>query len=425
MLRIRLQKMIILALCMLFAFQLTAQSNIILYGLSKQGNPSLNTPFDVSSMDPMTAVVTPLFSSNTGVAVAAGASTFDHGNKRFICWGFDNTNVERIYTADIDSGMIINQPLATSRPVEMEFDLNKQKTYGLWYDQSTATEYFVSIDLATGATTNIASIPYNLVGIGNSTFDSNNARYFCLVGNMGSGGLELVSINANTGAVLTSVDLSTTTDAIVNAFEYDVNTNKLHCLITENDSTVITSFGDYGKKMFFGEVDWVTGQVTKISPAPILTGEFTGYAIGGIAFDQQSQTYVGLLADDNGTELTLIDATTGTVVSKVAPSQNFWEIQCDNVSFARSFYDPTNTTGIPTQRSTVKAFPNPATDYLQLESEHTIQAVTVVNVKGQIVRQLTVTPATNYRLNVKDLISGTYFMTVQTNKGQEQITFIK
>lgn len=424
MLRIVLQKISLLAVCMLFTYQITAQSGIVLYGLSKQGNPSLNTPFDVASIDPMTAAVTPLFSSNTGVAVAAGASTFDHGNKRLICWGFDNSNVERIYTADIDSGMVINQPIATSRPIEMEFDLNKQKTYGLWYDQSTGTEYFVSINLTTGATTNIASIPYNLVAIGNSTFDSNNAVYFCMVGTMGSN-LKLVSINANTGAVLTSVDLSTTTDAIVNAFEYDVNTNKLHCLITETDSTIISSFGGYGNKMFFGEVDWVTGQVTKISPSPILTGEFTGYNIGGIAFDQQSQTYIGVLADDNGQDLTLIDATTGTVISKVTPTQNFWEIQCDNVSFARSFYDPTNTEEIPNQPSTVKAFPNPATDYLQLESENNIESITVVNVQGQIVRQQTITPSTNFRLNVKELISGTYFMKVQTSKGQEQITFIK
>lgn len=407
----------------LFCWTLMAQISIELYGVAS-GSPMTNTPFDVVSIDPLTAAVTPLFSSGTGTAVAAGASTFDHDNKRHISWGIDVNGAKRIYTADIDSGMVISQPLATVNPIEMEYDLQNQKTYGLWYDQSTSTEYFVDVDLATGTATNINSIPYNAVAIGNSTFDSNQGHYFCMVTGNGPTNLELISIDAATGNVLTNIPINQG-DVRLGGLEFDVNSNKLHCLVTETDSTIYNAmWGTYGYKMSFGEVNWTTGQVTKIGQ-PFINSEFAGYSIGGIAFDQESQIYIAYLSGNNGFELTLIDASSGTVLSQAPITQNFSELQCDNDFFAQYFYNVSSTNPIKNQSIQVRAFPNPATDYLNIEANKMIQDILITNVKGEIVRQLTVEPNTAHQVNVKELATGMYFLTVQTEVGKKTLRFVK
>ena len=57
-----------------------------LYGLKKTVNGSMSIPFDVVSIDPFTGTTTFEVSTNSLVAVAAGATAYDQQNKRFFCW---------------------------------------------------------------------------------------------------------------------------------------------------------------------------------------------------------------------------------------------------------------------------------------------------------------------------------------------------
>ncbi|MEK9620424.1 MAG: hypothetical protein VW078_10065 [Flavobacteriales bacterium] len=63
-----------------------------LYGLKKTVNGSMSIPFDVVNINPSTGNTTFEVSTNSLVAVAAGATAYDQQNKRYFCWGFNANN---------------------------------------------------------------------------------------------------------------------------------------------------------------------------------------------------------------------------------------------------------------------------------------------------------------------------------------------
>lgn len=147
-----------------------------LYGLKKIVNGSSTIAFDVVNIDPMTGSTSIVLSTNSLIAVAAGASTYDQQNSRYICWGYDTENSQRLYTMDLANLITTNIAFNSIQPIEMEYDLQTQKTFGLWWDGTA--EHFGEIDLLTGEITSISILPgVDAVAIGNSTFDSNTGTY--------------------------------------------------------------------------------------------------------------------------------------------------------------------------------------------------------------------------------------------------------
>ena len=94
-----------------------------LYGLKKTVNGSMSIPFDVVSIDPFTGSTTFEVSTNSLVAVAAGATAYDQQNKRYFCWGFNANNSKRLYIMDIDDSTSIDFNLTGIQPIEIEYDL--------------------------------------------------------------------------------------------------------------------------------------------------------------------------------------------------------------------------------------------------------------------------------------------------------------
>ena len=74
-----------------------------LYGLKKTENGSSTIPFDVVYIDPMTGSTEIVLSTNSLIGVAAGASTYDQLNSRYICWGFDTQNNQNLYVMNLDN----------------------------------------------------------------------------------------------------------------------------------------------------------------------------------------------------------------------------------------------------------------------------------------------------------------------------------
>lgn len=406
--------------CLLFIQMAQAQ---IVYGLTKSVSGSMTIPFDITSIDPLTGVITPLFSTNSLIGVAAGASAYDQKNQRYVTWGFDNSNTQKLYVADIDSGTITTQTAISLQPIEMEYDLKQQQAYGLWYTQGI--EHFGAIDLNTGAITSIATLPtVSAVAIGNSTFDSNNGRYI-FVG-IENNATKLISIDVATGAIITSVEINKTAPSI-GAFEFDVTSNKLHALYNDIDSSMYDPFwSSYKIDVMFSEVDLLTGNITILDTTPIHSGFLTGYMVGGIAFDQGSQTYIGVLAHDTGFKLKMINATTGLVTSSInlPNGGSLLEIQCDNSTFAKNRYATTTSISNKNQsKISGQIFPNPVSDWLTLDINSPIKTISVYNLVGQKIIQ-----KNNFnqnRLNINKLSIGTYFLIAQTEEGIFKAAFIK
>ena len=339
-----MKKLLLILLC----FPMLSFSQTI-YGLKKTINGSLTIPFDVVSIDATTANSNIEISTNSLVAVAAGASAYDQQNNRFICWGYDFSNIKKLYVMDIDDSISSNYLFTAIQPIEMEYDLQTQKLYGLWWDGFV--EHFGEINLQTGLTSSISTLPsVNAVAIGNSTFDSNTGTYI-FIGISGND-TKLYRVSAIDGTVLSSPTIFNDDYSRYSALEFNVNNNILYGLVQDVDSTDYNlTFFSYFTNLRLAEIDMLTGFPAIIdTQLNVINGYLPGYSIGGLCFDQQSQTYIINVQNENNSYLKFIDVTSGnTIVSTVLNSTDyFYELQVNNYNFAQNFYSLTNFNDVNT-----------------------------------------------------------------------------
>ncbi len=369
--------------------QLNAQS-ITLYGLKGVGdfsNPS-TISMDLVQIDPYTAAITPLFNIQNSFAVAAGSSTFDHVNGRFIYWGPDSQNDYRLFSVDVDDEATLLSPLTVERVIELEFDLETGTTYGVIYDDTADAAYFGTVDMDNGLSQSLISIP-NLLGvsIGSSTFDSNNKRYIFL-GVDNNQKSRLYTLDIQNATVESSPIINDTNEPIINFFEYDNVSDQLLGLYSEVDTSIvdtITGFQQY-RKNYLAQIDLATGDATIIGTDPVLEGFTTGVAVGGVAFDQGTGTLIMRTADDSGFQLKLINSNTGAVINSVPSNDVFGEIQVDNLGFATAFYLSSSNDEIEAFRN-VEVYPNPTDGivHVSIPNHSTVVDISVRDVLGRLV----------------------------------------
>ena len=394
-----------------------------LYGLKKTVNGSMTIPFDVVNIDPSTGNTTIEVSTNSLVAVAAGATAYDQQNKRYFCWGFNASNSKRLYVMDIDDSTYNDFNLTGVQPIEIEYDLQHQKLYGLWWDGSM--EHFGEIDTQTGQATSIATLPgVNAVAIGNSTFDSNTGR-FIFIGVSGNQ-TKLYSINVLDGSILSSPTLFQSGDRF-SALEFNVNNNTLYGLVQDVDSSNFSpSFFSYYTHLKLAEIDINTGSILSVNAQnPVISGYLPGYAIGGLCFDQSTQTYIIYVQNEVGTYLKMVDVISGNILASTPlnNSDYFYELQVDNYDFARSFYNLSEVENSISSASEIKLFPNPANDFLKFSTDIEIDKITILNLMGQIILEQE-SPIGNI-IELKELNRGIHYLQFESSNQIISKQFIK
>ena len=394
-----------------------------LYGLKKTVNGSMTIPFDVVNIDPSTGNTTIEVSTNSLVAVAAGATAYDQQNKRYFCWGFNASNSKRLYVMDIDDSTYNDFNLTGVQPIEIEYDLQHQKLYGLWWDGSM--EHFGEIDTQTGQATSIAILPgVNAVAIGNSTFDSNTGR-FIFIGVSGNQ-TKLYSINVLDGSILSSPTLFQSGNRF-SALEFNVTNNTLYGLVQDVDSSNFNpSFFSYYTHLKLAEIDINTGSILSVNAQnPVISGYLPGYAIGGLCFDQSTQTYIIYVQNEVGTYLKMVDVISGNILASTPlnNSDYFYELQVDNYDFARSFYNLSEVENSISSASEIKLFPNPANDFLKFSTDIEIDKITILNLMGQIILEQE-SPIGNI-IELKELNRGIHYLQFESSNQIISKQFIK
>jgi len=386
----------------------------ILYGLKKTVNGSMSIPFDVVNIDPSTGNTTFEVSTNSLVAVAAGATAYDQQNKRYFCWGFNTNNSNRLYVMDIDDSTSNDFNLTGMQPIEIEYDLQHDKLYGLWWDGSM--EHFGEIDTQTGQATSIATLPgVNAVAIGNSTFDSNTGR-FLFMGVSGNQ-TKLYSINVLDGSILSSPTLFQSGDRF-SALEFNVNNNTLYGLVQDVDSSNFSpSFFSYYTHLKLAEIDINTGSIVSVNAQnPVISGYLPGYAIGGLCFDQSTQTYIIYVQNEVGTYLKMVDVISGNILASTLLTNNdyFYELQVDNYDFARSFYNLSKVENRISSAPEIHLYPNPATHILKFNTSIEIDKITIFNTIGQKIMEQN-KPVGNI-IELKKMNRGIYYLRFQSSQ---------
>ena len=398
-----------------------------LYGLKKTENGSSTIPFDVVSIDPMTGSTEIVLSTNSLIGVAAGASTYDQLNSRYICWGFDTQNNQQLYVMDLDDLQTNSSPFSATQAIEMEYDLQTQKAYGLWWDGSA--EHFGEIDLNTGLVTSIAVLPgVDAVAIGNSTFDSNTGTYIFI--GVDNNEYKLYSVDAATGNIINAPSIWQNGERY-SALEFNnQNGGKLYGLYQDVDyDNYSQTYQNYYTDLRLAEIDLNTGTSTLVDPEnSVIGGYLPGYALGGLCFDQQTQTYIVRLQNETGGYLTLVDVNSANVIAATPLSNEnyFYELQVDNLSFAQAFYNLSSANDL-TQNPAGEfiegtIYPVPAQGYLTIQTEGPVNRVLIYAANGALVKEIT--QLSTNEIQIDDLSSGVYILRAQTPKGEFQRQFV-
>lgn len=359
-----------------------------LFGLKKTVNGSSTIPFDVVNINPFNGSTSIVLSTNSLIAVAAGASTYDQLNSRYICWGIDTQNNQNLYVMDLDNSQTESNLFSSAQAIEMEYDLQTQKAYGLWWDGTA--EHFGEIDLSTGLVSSISILPgIEGVAIGNSTFDSNTGNYI-FIGQEGNQ-YKLYSVDAATGTIISSPSIWENGDRY-SALEFNnQNGGKLYGLFQETDyDNYSQTYQSYYTDLRLAEIDLTTGNSTIIDPqTTVIGGYFSGYAVGGLCFDQQSQTYIVRVQNETGGYLKLVDVSNANIIASTAISNDnyFYELQVDNFSFAREAYNllASNQNG-ENNLDDLKIYPNPTSDYIYINSNTELEAI-VYDILGKEIKR--------------------------------------
>lgn len=348
-----------------------------LYGLKKTVNGSSTIPFDVVNINPFTGATTFVLSTNSLIAVAAGASTYDQQNSRYICWGIDNQNNENLYVMDLDNSQTESNLFSSVQAIEMEYDLRYQKAYGLWWDG--AAEHFGEIDLSTGLVSSVSILPgVEAVAIGNSTFDSNSGNYIFI--GQEANQYKLYTIDSETGAIINSPTIWQ--DGVTySALEFNnQNGGKLYGLFRDiNYDDYSPVYGTYYTDLRLAEIDLETGNSTIVDPQiSVISGYLPGYAIGGLCFDQQTQTYIVRVQNETGNYLKLVSVYNSNIIASTEISNNnyFYELQVDNFSFAVDAYNLSATNFNPANDlNNLKIYPNPTSSYIYISHDDELEVI--------------------------------------------------
>lgn len=360
----------------------------ILYGLKKTENGSSIIPFDIVSINPFNGSTSIVVSTNSLIGVAAGASTFDQLNNRYICWGFDTQNTQNLYVMDLDNNQTESNLFNSVQAIEMEYDLQTQNTYGLWWDG--VAEHFGEIDLSTGLASSISILPgVEAVAIGNSTFDSNTGKYIFI--GQEADQFKLYTVDAATGVIINSPVIWQNGNRY-SALEFNnQNGGKLYGLFQDTDyENYNQTYGTYYTELRLAEIDLYTGDSTVIDPqSSVISGYLPGYAIGGLCFDQQSQTYIIWVSNETGSFLKLVDVYTSNIIASTAISNDnyFYELQADNFTFAIDAYNLSASNQTREDNlDYLKIYPNPTSDYIFINSNLELEAI-VYDILGKEIKR--------------------------------------
>ena len=380
-----------------------------LYGLKKTINGSSTIPFDVVNINPFTGSTAFVLSTNSLIAVAAGASTYDQQNSRYICWGVDNQNNENLYVMDLDNSQTESNLFSSVQAIEMEYDLRTQKAYGLWWDG--VAEHFGEIDLSTGLASSISILPgVEAVAIGNSTFDSNSGNYIFI--GQEANQYKLYTIDSATGVIINS-PVIWQNGVTYSALEFNnQNGGKLYGLfrdVSYDDYSPV--YGTYYTDLRLAEIDLETGDSTIIDPQiSVISGYLPGYAIGGLCFDQQTQTYIVRVQNETGGYLKLVSVYDSNIIASTAISNDnyFYELQVDNFSFAVDAYNlsATNFNG-ENDLNNLKIYPNPTSSYIHISHGDELEVILFDVLGKEINRGLF-----KGKVDVSYLDKGIYFLKI-------------
>lgn len=165
------------------------------------------------------------------IVILPNALTFDKDKGYYFFHGVTFSGQQKLYTIDVTDGSVVNSidfpvlPEPGDNVGYLQYNYVDSTMYALQWDASTSTQYFGSIDLATGVFSPLNPINdiTGIVGIPHyTTLDSNSGRYFFYAATS-SGLFRLYTIDIYSGAVIYSPEFPILDDPDDNLKELKFN----------------------------------------------------------------------------------------------------------------------------------------------------------------------------------------------------------
>jgi hypothetical protein len=408
-------KKLMLIVVVLLYFQLHAQIDNTMYGLYRTTN---GTSVQLATMDPLTGIITTVGVPNTlSTSINTSGATLNPYNMSYTYQDEDSW-----LSVDLQNGSVLNDvtvtlPSASGDFNNFRFNTADTNMYGLYsqvlYDPITGSYTgdmrLATCDLATGSVTLISqsSIAQSYVMAGSTIDPYLMVYYFESEGKFV--GIDLYNGQIYSEPVITLMGVETPFDN----FAYSCVDTTMYGLIMDN-----------GVK-WLGKINVTNGEVTLL-PTQL---NYDNYIMNsGGSIDPVNLIYYFQTMDSVGVNLVGLSLLDGSVVSQVVVSSNgdsfdMFRIESDCYQAETTRLNPA-TASMNEQEVSVKLFPNPVQEELQIVASRSIQVLEILQLNGTI-SYSNIPNETSARISLAGLSPGMYIVNVKTIAGSESYRFVK
>jgi hypothetical protein len=397
--------------------KLTAQVDNTMYGLYQTINPP---SFQLASIDPSTGLITPIGDTALSSVVNATGSALNPYNQTFSFQDEDSW-----LSVDLQTGEVLNDVMVTLPNVDGYFDNFRfnaadSSMYGLFrqlsYDSITGFPSsdirLATCDLSTGNVSLISesSIAESFTMSGSTIDPYLMVYYFETEGKFT--GIDLYNGQIYSEPTITLEEVGSSFDN----FAYSCVDTAVYGLIMQNGVKAL------------GKINPQTGVVTAL-PTVL---NFENYILNsGGAIDPVNRVYYFQTIDSVGVKIVGLSLIDGSVTSESYLSGNgnaeayfiMYRIQSDCYRANRARFNVVTKTNEIID-SQVKIYPNPAQEFLYLQSDMPLNEVEIVDPLGRIVLRFTPKSA-NFEIPLTTLNNGLYFLNIRSNEGNSIKRFVK
>ena len=408
-------KNILLIIIAFVSTELSAQIDNTMYGLYRILNP---TSVQLASINPLTGIITPIGSANTlSTSINTTGAALNPYNMSYTYQDEDSW-----LSVDLQNGAVLNDVTVTLPNTMGDFNNFRFNTadtnmYGLYsqvvYDPLTGIitgdMRLATCDLTTGAVSIISptSVAQSYTMTGSAIDPYLMVYYFESEGKFV--GLDLYNGQIYSEPMITLLGNGITFDN----FAYSCADTSMYGLIMENGVKAL------------GKINVTTGVVTQL---PTLLN-FDNYIMNsGGAIDPANLVYYFQTMDSTGIKLVGLSLMDGSVVSQPVISANgnyfdMYRIQSDCYEAEATRANPA-TASIEATGISVKLYPNPVQEELQIEASRSMEVIEIVQLNGTLVYSFQPNESSAH-ISLAGLSPGMYIVNVKTITGSESYRIIK
>lgn len=408
-------KKLMLIVVVLLNSQLHAQIDNTMYGLYRTIN---GTSVQLATMDPLTGVITAVGAPNTlSTSINTSGATLNPYNMSYTYQDEDSW-----LSLDLQNGAVLNDvtvtlPNASGDFNNFRFNAADTNMYGLYsqvlYDplagSYTGDMRLATCDLTSGNVTLISqnSIAQSYLMAGSTIDPYLMVYYFESEGKFV--GLDLYNGQIYSEPMITLMGVETSFDN----FAYSCADTTMYGLIMDN-----------GVK-WLGKINVTTGEVTLL-PTQL---NYDNYIMNsGGSIDPVNLVYYFQTMDSVGINLVGLSLLDGSVVSQVVVSSNgdsfdMFRIESDCYQAESTRANPA-TASIKEQNVSVKLYPNPVQEELQIVTSSSMEMLEILQLNGSIIYSQ-MPNETSARILVAGLSPGMYLVKLKTTVGSESYRFVK